>query len=478
VVSVHILCAPVSLATRRIHKLLKSLNSFWVELLQAELEPASQDLLAWPQTLPGGGECIERPELVQLLSLLRERASSTTAVVGPPGAVKSALMAALGHALSKCGWPVLAIKADLLDTRVTTEADLQARLGLSEKPSTILERLAKLRPVVLLVDELDALAGYLDISTGRLSVLLNLVRRLGRTDNVHIVLSARTLEYEHDVRLRAISAESLSLQLPAWSQVLAVLEAKGIQAAGWPADAQEVMRSPQARATYVQLEGHAKSEPFITYQAMQERLWSERVLAGEQGPRRAQLAYDIADRMAEEESLWLASARFDSQRNDIQALIALGVLTTYGSDGSIGFIHQTLFDYALARGFAQSRGRLSRYVLERQTSLFLRPKLWAALSYLRAVERPTYEVELETIWLSPGLRRHLWLLLLDFIGQQSAPTDREALLMEKALQQAGDRALGFRALAGSPGCFKRFANSFIASAMSETGGAADLTVGC
>ena len=445
--------------------------------LQMELEPASRDLLAWPQTLPGGGEWIDRPELGQLLSLLLERASSTTAVVGLPGAGKSALMAALGHAMLERGWPVLAIKADLLDPGVTTEANLQARLSLSEKPSVILERLAKLRPVVLLIDQLDALAGYLDVSTGRLSVLLNLVRRLGRIENVHIVLSARAFEYEHDVRLRVISAESLSLELPAWSQILAVLEGKGIRAAGWPADAQEVMRSPQALATYLQLEGRAESEPFVTYQAMLERLWSERILAGEQGARRAQLAYDIADRMAEEESLWLASARFDSQRTDVDTLIALGVLTTYGSGGSIGFTHQTLLDFALARGFAQSRGRLSRYVLERQTSLFLRPKLWAALSYLRAVERPTYEVELETIWLSPGLRRHLWHLLIDFIGQQSAPTDREALLMEKALQQPENRALGFRALTGSAGWFQRFANGFIANAMSEAGSVADLTVG-
>jgi ATPase family associated with various cellular activities (AAA) len=160
----------------------------------------------------GDGELsqAERPELSQLLSLLHERASSTTAVVGLPGAGKSALMAALGHALLERGWPVLAIKADLLDTGVTTEADLQARLGLPEKPSVILERLAKLGPVVLLIDQLDALAGYLDVRTGRLSVLLNLVRRLGRMDNFHIVLSARAFEYEHDVRLRAISAESLN----------------------------------------------------------------------------------------------------------------------------------------------------------------------------------------------------------------------------------------------------------------------------
>jgi nucleoside phosphorylase len=443
--------------------------------LQRELEPASQDLLAWPRHLPGG-EWIDRPELTELLRIVADQSATATALIGPPGSGKSALLAALGRTLSDRGWPVLGIKADLLDPGVTTEADLQARLGLSEKPGLILERLARLRPVVLLIDQLDALAGYLDVRTGRLSVLLNLTRRLGRTDNVHIVLSARQFEYEHDVRLRTISAESLSLLLPSWSQVLSILEAKGIEAAGWPADAREVMRSPQALATYLQLEGRRKSEPFVTYHAMLDRLWSERVLSGEDGHRRAQLAYEIADRMAEEESLWLASARFDNQADNVKALTAAGVLTPYSSEGSIGFTHQTLFDYALARGFAQLQGRLSRYVLERQTSLFVRPKLWAALNYLRAVEKSTYEAELETMWRTPGLRRHLRLLLLDFIGQQREPSDREALLMAEVLQSQVDRAMGLRALTGSAGWFQRFAFSFIADAMSDPD-TADLATG-
>jgi len=60
----------------------------------------------------------------------------------------------------------------------------------------------------LQIDQLDALAGYVDLRTGRLSVLLNLVRALGNKRNVHIVLSARRFEYEHDTRLKTVRAES------------------------------------------------------------------------------------------------------------------------------------------------------------------------------------------------------------------------------------------------------------------------------
>jgi hypothetical protein len=294
--------------------------------LAAELLRASEDLLSWPATLPDG-EQIVRPELDQLLSIPNQTIRSATVLIGEPGSGKSALLATLGKRLAGAGYPVLAIKADLLDTEVANEADLRERLDLSDRPSAIIIRLAAFRPTFLVIDQLDALAGYLDLRTGRLSALLNLVRRLGKVDNVHIVLSARKFEYEHDVRLRAISAESLILQLPAWSQVLALLENKGIAAAGWPSDAREMLRSPQSLSTYLQLDERARSEPLGSYQAMLDRLWTERVLKGPNGGRRSHLAGFIADMMAEEESLWLARTRFEQESDDIEALISAGILT-------------------------------------------------------------------------------------------------------------------------------------------------------
>ena len=150
-----------------------------------ELLRASGDLLSWPATLPDG-ERLERPELQKLLQLARENVCSATAIIGVPGSGKSALLATLGQKLVEQGYPVLAIKADLLDRDISNEADLRDRLDLSDRPGTLLAQLATFRPTFLLIDQLDALAGYLDLRTGRLSALLNLVRRLGRTENVHI----------------------------------------------------------------------------------------------------------------------------------------------------------------------------------------------------------------------------------------------------------------------------------------------------
>ena len=429
------------------------------------LNRASRDLLDWPQELPDGTR-LPRPELQRLLSLVEEANSSTTALTGPPGSGKSALLASLGQALMKSGIPVLAIKADLLDPEIKTEEDLQRQLALPQSPRSILIQLSHLRPVVLLIDQVDALAGYVDLRTGRLSVLLNLVRALGERRNIHIVLSSRTFEFEHDTRLKAVRAESLELALPPWSVVLPVLESRGIQAAGWPVDAQELMRSPQALTTYLKIVKQGDvNPPFEKYQEMLEQLWRQQILVRPDGARLAKLAGVIAENMAEKETLWLAAARFDDQAADLRSLIGIGILTDYeGAGGRIGFSHQTVFDHALARAFAKGEGKLSSYVLERQSSLFVRPKLWAALTYLREVEPPTYEAELKTMWSTQQLRLHLRLMLIEFMGQQRSPTPFEAKLFEQALT-SDQRPTALMAIAGSPGWLKLLGATHIARAM-------------
>ena len=435
-----------------------------VEAVRPQLEAASEDVLNWPRSLPGGEE-INRPELVELESRVEGPTGSTTAVLGKPGSGKSALVSTLAHRYVERGWPVLAIKGDMLDTDISTEAELREHLGLDARPSDLLEQLAESGPVLLVLDQVDALAGYIDLRTARLNVLLNLVRRLGRVDNVHIVISSRTFEFEHDSRLKTVAAESVSLELPPWSEVLKVLESHGVHATGWPQDAQEMMRSPQALATYLTLNEPQASEAFTSYQTMLDRLWKERVLEHDGGGRRSLLATEIANRMADEESLWLATARFDENVRDIDVLDSAGILTRL--DRRLGFTHQTLFDYALARNFAREPGRLNGYVLDRQDSLFLRPKLWAALTYLRDAEPNAYHRELEAIWNAPNLRRHLRYLLIEFIGQQTEPTEREEVLMVEALRLPAQKARAYRALSGSPGWFARFHRTFIADAMSE-----------
>lgn len=445
-------------------------KNIWRDAFRA----ASRGLLRWPSTLDDGNH-IARPELEQLLSAVNSDKSGTVALLGLPGSGKSALLARLGLELAdEQNATVLAIKGDLLDASIVTEEDLQRELQLPELPSIMLRRLALAGPTVLLIDQLDALAGHLDTNTGRLSVLLNLIKAVCDTEGMHVFVSCRTFEFTHDIRISRIDAESVSLELPSWETVLPILEAHGVQAGGWNSDSREVVRVPQQLNTYLQLKASGVDEPFSNYTAMLDCLWSSRVLEVSGGGKAAHLAFEIADAMANMETLWLAKARFDDRAEDIKLLMSSGILTE-SEQGAIGFSHQTIFEHVLARSFAKSYGQLSAYVLARNDSLFVRPKLWAALAYLRNVEPATYEAELSTIWSAQDLRKHLRFLLIEFMGSQPSPSDKEELLLAAASENSELHALVLNAITGSQGWFERFGDNVIAQAM-ENAITADLCI--
>lgn len=256
------------------------------------LAAASVDLLAWEKTLPNG-QWMERPERENIEARFQLNTSSTV-LLGEPGSGKSALLSKIASDLLDHGATVFALKADFLSTEVRTEADLQHELRLPALPGDLILRLAALQPVYVFIDQLDALASQLDLRSGRLNVLLNLVRRIGRVSNVHVLLSARTFEFNHDVRLRAMEAEAVTLALPPWHEVKERLVEVGVEPDAWPEKARDVARIPQALKTFVALVRSGRTEPFSTYQAMLEQLWHDRIASADDSERLIALASELA----------------------------------------------------------------------------------------------------------------------------------------------------------------------------------------
>ncbi|WP_082728980.1 phosphorylase family protein [Burkholderia sp. LA-2-3-30-S1-D2] len=434
------------------------------EKAKEALATASVDLLMWEKTLPNG-RWMDRPERENIEARFQLDTSSTV-LLGEPGSGKSALLSKIASDLLDQGCTVFAMKADFLSTEVRTEGDLQRELQLPAPPSDLVLQLAALQPVYVVIDQLDALANQLDLRSGRLNVLLNLVRRIGDVPNVHLLLSARTFEFNHDVRLRAIEAEAVMLALPPWHQVKEQLAEFGIDPDDWPGKARDVVRIPQALKTFIALVSSGRTEPFGTYQAMLEQLWQDRISSADDSESLVALASDLAGQMAEEEALWLAASRFDDRLNALRRLEALGFVVRSENNLSVAFSHQTVFDYVLARTFVRDAGLLSKYVLERQDSLFVRAKVWSALNYLREAEVSSYEREFLEIWKTNDLRRHLRLLLIEFLGQVGQPLEFEKTCLAEVLNSRELRMFGLKAIGSSSGWFAHFASTAIRNAMS------------
>lgn len=432
--------------------------------IDARMASTSQRLLGWETTLDRG-EWLNRPELQQVESWLGSEDARTLVLLGDPGSGKSALLARLGQRAKDRGTPVLAIKADLIDPSVRSLADLSRELGLPLDITECVRRVAATKEVVVLIDQLDALAALVDLRSERLNVLLDLIRDLSTVENVRVVCSSRSFEYRHDVRLTSIRADEATLSLPTWDQVFDLLKERGIDATGWPEPFRELLRTPQHLRVFLErLRDSSEYRFFNSYHQMLDDLWARRVSNPGGLPDRAKLLMEIADEMASKESLWLPLVRFEGREEILRDLEANGILWRHESGLRIGFQHQTLFEHARARAFARGHGSIASYTLSRQNSLFVRPTLWNTLRYLREAAPDAYQEEMQQLW-EQTTKLHLRFLLIDFLGQVREPTEREQVWMIEALGKPDWRLKALASVRGGEAWFAVLAPSQLPAVM-------------
>jgi pimeloyl-ACP methyl ester carboxylesterase len=419
--------------------------------LPKTLRSASAPLLNWPNTL-ADGTWLHRPELDSLVESLKTEASGTHFLLGDPGCGKSSLLVRLAQERQAAGWCVLAIKADRLPSDVLDRQALAKHLNLEADAATILRAIATTEPVLLLIDQVDALADLVVQHSARLRVLLDLVQDLSEAEGVHTVISCRIFEQRHDPALRNLDATVIQLELPEWSIVHPVLAGRGLQAEVWNQDIQQVLRSPHALEIFLSLLGDA-TEPEVlrSFQGLLDKQWETQVLSDTSGRRSATLRH-LAKLMAEREVLGLPIVQVEDHFTVIQGLAAAGLLRLDQGPGRVEFRHQTLYEFVRARSFLKERGSLTESVRAQQGSLRVRPQLWHALGYFRGASPEEYGVEIGRLW-AADLRPHLKMLLIEFLGLQTTPTHAERQLVEQAMtdQWFVPRFIG--AAIGSPGWF-------------------------
>jgi len=432
---------------------------------KAAFTRASTGLLRWPTTV-SGDRWLERPELQVLLDRVSSGRDSVSVVLGPPGSGKSALLARLGQQLLARGTTILAIKADQLRNAVDSAAKFAERLDLPVLTDQAVLAVAEVEPVVVLLDQLDALADLADLKSERLHVLLNLINKLAEHPRVHVVCSCREFEYQHDGRLSRLDAHAVRLQPPAWERVSEVLAAHGVRADAWPDDAKALLRTPHHLALFLNhLRGSGEHRVFTTYQQLFNDLWQEQVVRPSGGP--SDLLHDLAGQLADQEELWIDRGRFEDRWVTVEALIAADVLSLTEDGFRVGFRHQSLFEFTRAKAFAREGASLASYVLARQDALFVRPTLWMTLNYLRRANPAVYAREFDALWDRADLRRHVKHLLVDFLSQVEEPpsTDWEQSRMIAALHDASWRRKVLTAITGRPMWFRLLAGSHLAAEM-------------
>ncbi len=404
---------------------------------------ASQALLQWPQKI--GEIWLERPELNELLGNIEaeitDKKSPVTVLLGGPGAGKSAILARLGAILNEKHIKLLAVKADMIPSKVSNLTEVGAWLGTPQHVVECLESLAKNGLTVLLVDQLDALCDLMDRKTDRLSALLSLVHAASRIPNVKVVVSCRKFEFHHDTRLSSLHAESITLADPSWDAILPILNSNGLGSVSWPQSIRDILRTPQHLSLFIR---HLASDPtavhFRNYQDMLGAVLDLRLRKVPNGQAVVTAAMDLAKDMTEEEELWLPIVRVEGKYGEaIKTLCEADILRMESGGQRVGFAHQSLFDFLRARAFVRDSLSLSQYVLERQDSLHVRPTLWSTMIYLRDMDRAAYHRDLQALWTNPAIRKHVRQMLIELMSSQPAPDLEEAKILVPALEDPSVR---------------------------------------
>ena len=411
--------------------------------LKAELSISTRDVLEWQSRLPDGAS-IRRPQFEQLKRRLEDTDARVTALLGEAGSGKSALLATLGEELRVQGVALVGVRLDRLPKDVTKPKKFQEYLKLSAPLPEAVSTLAADGPVVVLLDQFDALCDLMTDRVKRLDLILQTVAALAEIPNVHVIIACRPHEFGHDIRLHRVDPAPITLELPEWPEVEPHVVAAGVLPETLSAELREELRRPIVLHTFLTLlKQQFDASQLTTYQAMRSKLWDLHVRDAKHLSRKEAL-FALARWIAVREEPLRPVGQMDQYRNELRLLASAGWIA-FVEPEQVGFRHQSFFDFALAQYFIESEQPLLDIVLQQQ-GMWIRRRVWTTLSYLREGHSSQYRKEFESLWQAPRLRRHLRVLLINFLGQVSGPQTFEVLRMREALRSAELAVYAWRAV--------------------------------
>lgn len=384
------------------------------------------------------------------------------------GRGKTVVMRDVMLALEARGATVLAVKADLQLAGVADADALRQRLGLPEPVERAVARLAADGPVVVIVDQLDALSLSLARDQRSLNTVLDAVARVRAVPGVGVLLSCRTFDRNTDPRLKRVEVgRTFLLPLLDDAEVAGVLAALAVDPASLSPATRALLRTPLHLDLFASLAGAPGCDPtrlrgVRSLQGLYDLLWQDVVVrrdpalpppAARERVLRAVTARMHRDqRTSVPESVLQALPEADAA-SAVDALASAGLLVPGATEWT--FLHQTFFDYCYARFFVEDGGDLAATVLASDQGLFARPQVVQVLAYLREHAHADYVRALDALLAAPPLRFHLRDLVLRWLGAVPNPSDAEWRLVYRRLLDPAHRTHTMQALGGHPAWFGR-----------------------
>jgi uncharacterized protein (DUF2267 family) len=424
---------------------------------------SSASLKTYRGTFGNTGHHLDRQVVDEVHQWLSSSESEGTIamLLDEAGAGKSVVVSDLLNRLAAEHVFTLAMKADMQLTGVTSADDVQQSLRLPESVERVVERLSRTAPVVVIIDQIDALSLTLAHDARTLDVVLDLVARLTLIPRVRLLISCRAFDRSNDVRLRRLEAkkEFRSVELTE-AEITTVLSSASVQFAALTENTRRLLRLPLHLDLYLLVSATRGEQP-ATLQDLYAALL--RNVALRDGPALPSISLRLTALKV------LTAAMYDLQRTSVPAtffidhggdalhtaaawLASEGVLLH--TESGWAFRHQTLFDYLFARDFVDSGRSLIEHLRSTPQGLESRAALVQVLSYQRGTSPARYLAELDAIWRAEDIRFHLRHLLMRWFGTLPNPNADEIRWARRLLPDGENRKQLLSAARGNAAWFR------------------------
>ena len=419
----------------------------------------SLTLIGADHEIPNLGIHLDRAETARLLrwtqTPLQGKETPLAVLEGGAGLGKTVIMQDVLAGLQAQGVIVVALKADRL--AAPTYAQLAQRILQGTGTNDFAEALAWAcqpdnKPVVVLIDQLDALSQSLSANREALGSYRELIQLLLSQPDVRVLISCRTFDLETDPLLQTYKGKTRFEVAPfSPEQIDTVVAASAFAGQTLTPTLRALLAIPLHLRIFCQLEATTDLTGLVTLQALYDQLYEQKVLrpttpAGEvPAPDPAKLRgllTEIAKAMYKAQRLAVPLTRYTRlYKNEVDYALSQNLLAAVPGGKQIQFFHQSFFDYLFAREFVESGQQLADLLAEGHQGLFIRSAVNQVLQYLRPFDDRAYLQNVQELLLHPEqYRLHIRLLVVQQFGAITDPNVAEQQFAKRHLLSNPDMA--------------------------------------
>jgi hypothetical protein len=395
-----------------------------------------------------GGVSISRKEAQDVLTILaREECPDIILLTGNAGTGKSGVIREILSGLNGQDAAYLAFRVDSRLSIDSSNALGQALYGRNENPIFILQSLTPGGTATLFIDQIDAVSKVSGRTGAIREVIFELLSFARFSKNIRIVAACRTYDLSNDGALLQLEKDHrvsrFEIKPLDWtSEVEPLFCEKGIPFEHITAKQRELLTLPLNLALFLEVIG--SEDHALRFQSTAELF--DRLIEKKQRAIRERgypafalmpVLSHLADVMSRDQALDAAVSVLDRFPNAID-LLATEHLISY-VNGRVNFFHESLFDYAFARGFVTDRKNLLDLLEEDEQHLFRRTQVRQILAmYRQASPQRQYLKQLHDLLNSPDVRYHLKDAVARWLGGLDEPNEAEldvVLALDRPFQQ-------------------------------------------